>query len=201
MLSVAVIYYSQQGATHSLCEALCLGIKDVSGVLAKSFRIVGKDIQNGRFVNDEPLELVDACDAVVFGSPTYMGGPAAQFKAFADASSDRWESQTWSNKIAAGFTCGSSPSGDQMATLQYFSILAAQHGMHWVNLNAIGHSGNNGLNRLGMQLGGSAWVTTDLIDASDLATMRYLGKRVALTTLKLRFGVISSSEHNPSSSA
>jgi len=37
---------------------------------------------------------------MAFGSPTYMGGPAAQFKAFADATGDRWAARTWANKVA-----------------------------------------------------------------------------------------------------
>ncbi|XUJ34422.1 flavodoxin family protein [Bradyrhizobium japonicum] len=57
-----------------------------------------------------------------------MGGPAAQFKAFADASSYRWSQQRWADKIAAGFTTGACAGGDQLHTLTYFTILAAQHG-------------------------------------------------------------------------
>ena len=75
---------------------------------------------------------------MIFGCPTYMGGPSAQFKAFADASSDRWERQRWESKLCAGFTVGSNPSGDQLATLQYMTILAAQHGMLWAGIDIPG---------------------------------------------------------------
>ena len=128
--------------------------------------------------------LIDGCDAIIFRSPTYRGGPAAQFKAFADASSDRWEQQKWSGKLAAGFTCGSNPNGDQLATLQYFNILAAQHGMLWVNLDVIG-SDDSGRNTLGTQLGVSA-LAREAGVPSDLPTAFYLGKRVARLTTKYR---------------
>ncbi len=69
------------------------------------------------------------------GSPTYMGGAAAQFKAFIDATSDEWSKQRWANKIAAGFTCGSSLNGDQTACLQAMNTLASLQGMLWVGLD------------------------------------------------------------------
>ena len=36
---------------------------------------------------------------IVFGAPTYMGGPSWQFKKFADASSKPWYHKVWRNKI------------------------------------------------------------------------------------------------------
>src|SRR4029077_994413 len=33
---------------------------------------------------------ITEADAIIFGTPTYMGGPSAQFKVFSDASSDVW---------------------------------------------------------------------------------------------------------------
>ena len=63
-----------------------------------------------------------------------MGGPSAQFEAFADATSEIWCKQGWEDKIAAGFTCGSATNGDQGSTLQYFVTLANQRGMVWFGL-------------------------------------------------------------------
>jgi len=177
MQRVAVVYFSQEGATAKLADSVCEGIESVAGVQSAKVRIEGRHIVDGRYTDDESLNLIDACDVIVFGSPTYMGGPAAQFKAFADASSDRWEQQRWSSKLAAGFTCGSNPNGDQLATLQYFSILAAQHGMLWVNLDVLG-SDDSGRNTLGTQLGVSALAREPGV-VSDLPTANYLGVRVA----------------------
>ena len=64
----------------------------------------------------------------------------------------------WKDKIAAGFTNSASRSGDKLATLIQFAILAAQHGMHWVSLglptgNNSTHGSEQDLNRLGFWLG------------------------------------------------
>ncbi len=47
----------------------------------------------------------------------------------------------WRNKIAAGFTNSGARSGDKLATLVQIAIFAAQHGMHWDNLDL--PAGNN----------------------------------------------------------
>lgn len=51
---------------------------------------------------DEVARLVEA-DAIVYGSPTYMGGPAWQFKKFADATSKPWFVQLASLTPGAGY--------------------------------------------------------------------------------------------------
>ena len=114
-----------------------------------------------------------------------MGGPAAQFKAFADASSDRWDSQVWSGKLAAGFTVGANANGDQLATLHYFTILASQHGMLWVGLDITGGIDSEGRNPLGAQLGLAAHCLNPTLSAIDTATAEYFGERVAKTLHRL----------------
>ncbi|MFK4522052.1 flavodoxin family protein [Bradyrhizobium barranii subsp. barranii] len=174
---LAIVYFSISGTTEKLAHAVARGADGIADVAL--CRITGDDIVSGRFQNERFLETIDGASAVAFGSPTYMGGPAAQFKAFADASSDRWSKQAWANKIAAGFTTGACAGGDQLHTLTYFSILAAQHGMLWCGLDIPGGEDLSGRNRLGSQLG----LATHLVDASlpqsDLSTAEYLGRRLA----------------------
>jgi len=176
---IAIIYFSQTDTTHNLALAVAQGCAAVSDTEVVSYRILAQDIEQGRFQNLNCLELVDNSDAVVFGSPTFMGGPAAQFKAFADASSECWESQRWSGKLAAGFTVGSSPSGDQLGTLQLFALLAAQHGMLWLGLDIADNADQQGLNDQGCQLGLAAHCITPQPSAGDIRTAQYLGARVA----------------------
>ncbi|MBB4382753.1 flavodoxin family protein [Bradyrhizobium sp. SBR1B] len=126
---LAIVYFSISGTTETLAHAVARGADGIAHVAL--CRITGDDIVSGRFQNESLLNTIDRASAVAFGSPTYMGGAAAQFKAFADASSDRWTQQRWANKFAAGFTTGALAGGDQLHTLTYFSILAAQHGMLW----------------------------------------------------------------------
>jgi NAD(P)H dehydrogenase (quinone) len=185
MLRLALIDYSGAGATHQLATAIERGAGASGLVEVVLHRIAGSEIEQGRFRSDACLELVDSCEAVIFGSPTYMGRAAAQVKAFADASSDRWDAQRWAGKVAAGFTTGSCPSGDQLATLQYFAILAAQHGMVWTGLDIPGGYDKQGRNRSGSQLGISAQSEGAKLYESDLRTAEYLGKRVAELTVRL----------------
>jgi len=183
MPSVAIVYFSATGTTAALAEAIRAG---AAGLLDVSiFRIAGSDIVDGRFRGASALELIDRADAVVFGSPTYMAGPASQFKAFADASADRWSSGRWKNKVAAGFTTGTCPNGDQSYTLTYFSVLAAQHGMLWCGLDIPGGYDEQRRNRLGTQVGLATESTDGKLAEADLLTAEHLGRRVALLTLRL----------------
>lgn len=186
MPKIAIIYFSATGTTARLAQALHAGAAENAEVV--SCRIAPADIVEGRFRNEEVLKAADAADGLAFGSPTYMGGPASHFKAFADATSDRWSGQRWTNKVAAGFTTGSCANGDQGHTLSYFTVLAAQHGMLWCSLNIPGGYDPAGRNRLGGQLGLATTTIEGALDASDLATANYLGKRLA--TVAGRFDLL-----------
>lgn len=183
MPRIAVVFFSAIGATAKLADAVCSGAAEFAEPVLH--RIHGSDIIEGRFRNETMLQSLDVSDAIVFGSPTYMGGPAAQFKAFADASSDRWSDGQWQHKVAAGFTTGTCANGDQGHTLTYFSILAAQHGMIWCNLDIpCGHDAQ-GRNRLGTQLGVATQSLEGQVPASDLLTAAHLGRQVAVLVKRL----------------
>jgi len=185
MTTVCIVHHSITGTTSRLAASVLAGAAGVDGCHARVLTIDGEAIVDGRFDNDALLRALDASDAVIFGCPTYMGGPSSQFKAFADASSDRWESQRWEGKLCSGFTVGSNPSGDQLATLQYFTVLAAQHGMLWVGIDIPGGHDSQGRNRLGAQLGLVSQSIDSLVTELDLITARYLGARVARKALVL----------------
>jgi NAD(P)H dehydrogenase (quinone) len=185
MVNISIVHHSITGTTSRLAASVLEGAASVDGCLARALTVDGKDIVDGRFKNEAVLRALDTSDAMVFGCSTYMGGPSAQFKALADASSDRWESQHWEGKLCAGFTVGSSPSGDQLATLQYFSLLAAQHGMLWVGLDIPGGRDSMGRNPLGAQLGLISQTTNTLVAEIDLITAKYFGERVARKALIL----------------
>jgi multimeric flavodoxin WrbA len=183
MPSILVVYFSATGATAKLAEAVRAGASELLPVVV--YPIAGKDIVAGRFRNEEALALVDAAEGVIFGSPTYMGGPAAQFKAFADATGDRWSRARWKNKVSAGFTTGTCPNGDQSYTLNYFAVFAAQHGMIWCNLDIPGGYDPKGRNRLGTQVGVASESINGIVNELDLQTATSLGQRVAQLTLRL----------------
>ena len=124
MIQLAIVYFSATGTTEKLARAIERGASPIAEVTL--CRITGQEIISGRFQDERLMQAIDAAAGVAFGSPTYMGGASAQFKAFADASSERWSGQLWAGKVAAGFTTGVCAGGDQLHTLTYFSIFAAQ---------------------------------------------------------------------------
>ncbi len=189
MSTVSIIYFSGSGHTTKLAESIHKGAASVDGVQTNLIAISGDDIAKGRYKNDAVMAQLDASDAIIFGSPTYMGGPAAQFKAFADATGERWFGQKWRDKLASGFTVSSSPSGDKFSTLQYFHTLAMQHGMLWAGLGEMPMQ-PNGVNRLGSFSGATAQAGFDSPEvapnAEDKATGELLGKRIASLAAKLK---------------
>ena len=189
MPTVSIIYFSGSGHTTKLAEAVRNGAASVAGAHVNLLAIGGDDIAKGRYQNDALLAQLDASDAIIFGSPTYMGGPAAQFKAFADATGERWFKAAWRDKLAAGFTVSSSPSGDKFSTLQYFQTLAMQHGMVWIGLGEMPMQ-PNGVNRLGSFIGATAQAGFDSPEiapnAEDKLTGELLGKRVATLAARLK---------------
>ena len=109
---------------------------------------------------------LDGADAIIFGSPTYMGGVSAEFAKFKDWTSKRWMDGAWRNKLAAGFTASASWNGDKHNTLYQLLTLALQHGMVWVGLGLPpGYNHSKGsvedLNRLGASVGAMAQANVD----------------------------------------
>jgi NAD(P)H dehydrogenase (quinone) len=182
MPSVAVVYFSAQGHTQQLAEAVAEGAKSVAGTTASLHAIVGTDIQEGRWSNKQILEALSAADAIVFGTPTYMGGYAAQFKTFIDGASVVWFQQGWKNKIAAGFTHSQGLSGDKLDTLFGLMVNAMQHGMIWIGTGTLpnGNSPEN-VNRLSSYCGVMAQSNMDQprVSSGDRQTAVILGQRVA----------------------
>jgi multimeric flavodoxin WrbA len=178
--TLVVAYHSGYGHTARMAESVRTGAASVDGVKAELVSVDG--------ITEQEWSLLDAADAIVFGSPTYMGSASPEFHTFARDSVERWTEQAWTGKLAAGFTNSGSKSGDKLHTLQYMALLAAQHGMLWVSLGLLSGwnsstSDQNALNRLGVWLGAAAASNIDegpdLMHDSDLRTAEHLGRRVA----------------------
>jgi NAD(P)H dehydrogenase (quinone) len=189
MPTVSIIYFSGTGHTTKLAEAVQKGAAAVAGVKTNLIAISGDDIVKGRYHNDAVFAQLDASDAIIFGSPTYMGGPAAQFKAFADATAGKWFAGAWRDKLAAGFTVSSGPSGDKLSTLHYFFTLAMQLGLVWIGLPELPMN-DQGINRLSSYSGVMAQAGQEPTDvapnAADKLTGELLGRRVAQYAVKLK---------------
>lgn len=187
MQVVAIVYFSATGHTQQMAEAVADGARSVNGIEAKLYRIVGTDIQDGRWRNDEILTELTSANAIVFGTPTYMGGVSGQFKSFIDACSGLWYQQAWKDKLAAGFTHSLGLSGDKLLTLSSLMIQAMQHGMIWVGpaVLAAGSTPDK-INRLASYSGAMAQSNMDQpnIGPGDREAAVQLGKRVAHACLR-----------------
>jgi len=175
MSKTVVVYHSGYGHTQRVAQFVAEGAKA---------QLIAIDADGN--VSDADWTAIHAADAIIFGSPTYMGMVSWQFKKFADTTSKQWMSGAWKDKVAGGFTISSSPSGDKLSTIQYFITLAMQQGMVWVGQPAM-NDGN--INRIGSNSGVMAQVgpTSPAADIpqGDLDTAKAYGERVAHVAAKL----------------
>ena len=188
MSHTVVVYHSGYGHTRKQAEAVHQGAAGVPGATAELLEISAE----GQ-LPDGGWEKLEKADAIVFGSPTYMGGPSWQFKRFADASSKPWFGSKWKNKVAAGFTNSASMNGDKLSTLHYLFTLAMQHGMVWVGTGMMPANSKaaqrNDVNWIGSFAGAMAQSPSDSSPEEgplpgDLETARQFGSRVAETAAR-----------------
>jgi NAD(P)H dehydrogenase (quinone) len=184
MANVAIIYFSGTGHTHLMAEAIASGITQSADVTINLLRIKGEQIEQGRWRSEDYIQVLNQSDGIVFGSPTYMGGVAAQFKAFVDGASSVWAQQGWKDKLSGGFTHSGGLSGDKQGTLLYLATNAAQHGMLWVGAGEMTQP--NGVNRLGSYLGVMGQTLPDFtgtkpaeLDEGDCLSCELYGQRLA----------------------
>ena len=188
MSHTVVVYHSGYGHTRKQAEAVYKGAAGIAGATAELLEISAEgELPAGAW------EKLEAADAIIFGSPTYMGGPSWQFKRFADASSKPWFGSKWKNKVAAGFTNSASMNGDKLSTLHYMITLAMQQGMVWVGTGMMPANSKaatrNDVNWLGSFAGAMAQSPSDSSPEEgpppgDLETARLFGARVAETAAR-----------------
>lgn len=188
MARVAIPYHSGYGHNEVLALSVAQGVREAGGE-AELLKIdsAGQDFET-------ILAAISASDAVIFGSPTYIGDVSAAFKAFAEATSKIFAVGGWKDKLAAGFTVSHSFSGDKGHALESLAILAAQHGMNWINLGVpppavpAAERGPDTLNRIGSFNGLAAQADNASPEVSppagDRETARLLGERVARAALR-----------------
>lgn len=188
MSKVAIIYHSGYGHTQKQAEAVHAGAASVDGT---TVNLIAINAEGDIAASD--WATLDAADAIVFGSPTYMGSASWQFKKFADATSRPWFAQQWKDKIAAGFTNSASMNGDKLSTLNGIFALAMQHGMIWVGTGLLPSNSKaaqrNDINYLGAFSGLMAQSPSDSSPEEgplpgDLAFARVFGQRIAETTAR-----------------
>lgn len=183
MAKVAVVFHSGYGHTLRMAQA----VADGAGA-----DLVAIDADGN--VTEAGWATLNAADAIIMGSPTYMGSVSWQFKKFADATSKPWFSQAWKDKVFAGFTNSATMNGDKHSTLHYLFTLAMQQGGIWVGTALMPSNTKaaqrNDINFVGSFSGAMAQSPSDSSPAEmpqgDLDTAKLFGQRVAEVTAKFR---------------
>jgi NAD(P)H dehydrogenase (quinone) len=183
MSKIAVVYHSGYGHTQRMAQAVAEG----AGAELIAIDAEGNLPEGG-------WDALAAADAIIMGSPTYMGSVSWQFKKFADASSKPWFSQAWKDKLFAGFTNSASMNGDKLSTLHYLFTLAMQHGGVWVGTGMMPSNSKaakrDDINYMGSFSGAMAQSPSDAgaaeMSVGDLDTAKAFGKRVADTAAKFK---------------
>ncbi len=182
MANIVVVFHSGYGHTQRVAQVVAEG----AGASLLAIDAEGELPEGG-------WEQLAAADAIVLGTPTYMGGPSWQFKKFADASSKVWFSRGWQDKLFAGFTNSASLNGDKGSTLAYLQTLASQHGGLWISLGQLPANNKAATRSQPNNLGGSVGLLVQSpsdasaaeIPQGDLDTAKLFGQRVAAVTARL----------------
>ncbi|MBK7414988.1 MAG: NAD(P)H-dependent oxidoreductase [Dechloromonas sp.] len=182
MSKVIVVYHSGYGHTKRVAESVAEGA---------AAELLAIDAEGN--LPDGGWEKLAAADAIIFGTPTYMGGASWQFKKFADASSKPWYGRAWQDKVFGGFTNSASLNGDKQVTLIGLQTLASQHGGIWVSLGLLPSNSKAAARTDINNLGGSVGLLVqspsdagvDEIPQGDLDTAKRYGQRVAEVAAKL----------------
>ncbi len=142
MLDLLVLYYSRNGATRKLAEALAQGIDATEGTSARLRTVPAVSTVAEATEPDIPasgppyveLRDLDECAGLALGSPTRFGNMAASLKYFLDGTGAQWFSGTLAGKPACVFTSTGSLHGGQETTLVSMMIPLLHHGMLIVGL-------------------------------------------------------------------
>ena len=186
MKQVAVIYASRYGHTKLLAEHIVSGARSVPDTEVTVYTAEAAE---------KALASLDAADAIVLGTATYMGSMAWEMKHFMEAAVGRWFNRSWCDKLAGGFTNSSNFSGDKLMTMQELVVFALQMGMIWCGVTDLAgvnepDSARNvegptsrALNRnsasLGVMASSFQVQAPDAPPAGDLETAFRYGKRIA----------------------
>jgi multimeric flavodoxin WrbA len=179
---IVIVYHSGYGHTRKIAEAVAEGSQG---------RLLPISAEGN--LPEGGWEQLAAADAIVFGSPTYMGNVSWQFKKFADESAKVWMAQSWKNKLGAAFTNSASVSGDKQTTLYTLFTLAQQHGMIWAgtglmpsNAKAAKRDDVNYLSSFaGLATATPSDASPDEMVSGDIQTATLFGRRIRETAERL----------------
>jgi NAD(P)H dehydrogenase (quinone) len=192
---ILILYYSRQGSTAALADAIALGIADHGRFeprlrtvppVATTIERTAPPIPPAGAVYCSKADLAD-CAALALGSPTRFGNMAAPLKHFIDGTGDLWLSAALVGKPAAVFTSTGSQHGGQESTLLTMLVPLLHHGMLIVGVPYTEPALNS--TRSGGTPYGASHVAGTRADANlhteERELARALGRRLAEITWRL----------------
>ncbi|MCL7971253.1 MAG: NAD(P)H-dependent oxidoreductase [marine benthic group bacterium] len=163
---VLVIYHSDTGHTRALAEAVAEGARAVPGA-----QVVLKTVQEAGNAD------LEACDALLIGTPTFWGSVATPVKQFIDG-----QRPFMGDKVGGAFaTGGSDGGGKELAVLAVLTAML-NNGM----IVAGPHYEEDGFRFGGFGATATTGKDSPGMDEAELARGRALGERVARVAQRYR---------------
>ena len=195
MLELLVLYYSRNGGTRKLAEAIALGIDGTAGTSARLRTVPAVSSVAEATEPDIPVEGppyvelrdLDECAGLALGSPTRYGNMAASLKYFLDSTAALWVSGALAGKPACVFTSTGSLHGGQETTLVTMMMPLLHHGMLIVGIpyteSDLMATASGGTPYGASHVGGADGRRP--VDETEKRLAVALGRRLATTALRL----------------
>ncbi|MBA2753354.1 MAG: NAD(P)H:quinone oxidoreductase [Chloroflexia bacterium] len=193
---VAVIYYSATGTTYEMAKAIVEGAEATGAEvrLRKAKELAPESaIQSNEGWSKHRLETQDVpeatnddlewADAIIFGTPTRYGLPAAQIKQLIDGTGGLWAQGKLVDKVFSSFVTVATGHGGHETTLAALNNVA----YHWGSIIVAPSYADPIQFQAGNPYGASFTSNNGELspDETALASARFQGRRVAETTAKL----------------
>lgn len=195
MKDILILYYSRQGGTARLAQAIAEGVDRVAGANARVRTVppVSANCEaSAPAIPDSGPPYVEAtdlkeCIGLALGSPTRFGNMAAPLKYFIDSTGGQWLSGALRGKPACVFTSTGSLHGGQETTLLSMMLPLLHHGML---IMGIPYSEPT---LMSTKSGGTPYGASHLagadgsraVDDTELQLARAMGQRLAVAALRL----------------
>jgi NAD(P)H dehydrogenase (quinone) len=196
-VNVAIVYYSATGTVHALASAAAEGAEKA-----------GAQVRLRKVAETAPPEVINAvppwaahvkdsgdvavataddvawADAVLFGTPTRFGNPAAQLKAFIDTLGGLWRPGKLADKVYSAFTSSGTAHGGQESTI----LALGNVFYHWGGIIVPPGYTDPIQFQLGNPYGASQVAADSASRDVALEAARYQARRVAETAAALKVG-------------
>lgn len=199
-MKILVVYYSMNGHTHRLAKAVAKGAGQVEGAKVEMRRVpetVSEEVLRKRgatgekFADESPCAAEDlaSADAIIFGTPSYLGNMCGQMRQFLDSTGDLWKKNALVGKVGSVFCSSGSQHGGQEAAILSFYPTLLHLGMVIVGLPYTFEAQRD----IGEMAGGSPYGASTIVGKTgermpseiELEAARFQGKHVAEIASKL----------------